>query len=353
MTVATGIRRYAGARGATVWCVIRVLVGFVLLAYAAVCQTPSPAFESNHKMAEMYASKGKLAEAIPYFEKAYAADPAHYVNGYDLALAYIETGALNKARQTLDAMLGRGDRAELHNLRGLLEERAGAVQPALTAYQRAAQMDPSEKNLFDLGNALVRAKGVEQAIEVLGYGSGKYPQSARLRVAMGVAYYAHSEYDKAVAALCEGVDLDPSDSRAIYFLGKMFDISPALSGEVRKRLARLVRAYPKNAAANYYYAVSLWNRDAGDARPDEAIEGYLKQALTLDPKMADAHFQLGVLYQDQQKVPLAVKQFELAVKGEPENEKFHYRLAQAYKSAGNEEASAREFARYRQLRQKQ
>ncbi|MEO8659929.1 MAG: tetratricopeptide repeat protein [Bryobacteraceae bacterium] len=353
MRLATGIRHCKGARGVTVWFVIRVLVGFLLLASAAVCQTRSSAFESNHKMAEMYASKGKLPEAIPYFEKAYAADPAHYVNGYDLALAYIETGALNKGRKTLDAMLGRGDRAELHNLRGLLEERAGAVQPALAEYQRAAQMEPSEKNLFDLGNVLVRAKGAEQAIEVLGYGSGKYPQSARLRVALGVAYYAHSEYDKAVAALCEGVDLDPTDSRAIYFLGKMFDISPALSGEVRKRLARLVQAYPKNAAANYYYAVSLWNRDAGDARRDGEIERYLKQALALDPKMAEAHFQLGVLYQDQQKLPLAVREFELAVKAAPENEKFHYRLAQAYKSAGNEQASARELARYRQLRPKQ
>ena len=349
----TGIRHYAGARGATVWFVIRVLSGFFLLAYAAACQAPSSTFESNHKTAEMYASKGKLSQAIPYFEKAYAADPTHYVNGYDLALAYIETGALDKARKTLDAMLAQSDGAELHNLRGLLEERAGAVQPSLTEYQRAAQMDPSEKNLFDLGNVLVRAKGVEQAIEVLGYASGKYPRSARLRVALGVAYYAHSEYDKAVAALCEGVDLDPSDSRAIYFLGKMFAISPALSGEVRKRLAHLVQAYPKNAAANYYYAVSLWNRDAGAARRDEKIERHLKQALTLDPKMADAHFQLGVLYQDQQKVPLAVREFELAVKAAPDNEKFHYRLAQAYKSAGNEEASAREFARYRQLRQKQ
>src|SRR5208337_4526694 len=51
-------------------------------------------FEANHRMGEFYLHAGRLKAGIPYLEKAQRLNPAHYVNGYDLALAYLETGDL-------------------------------------------------------------------------------------------------------------------------------------------------------------------------------------------------------------------------------------------------------------------
>jgi tetratricopeptide (TPR) repeat protein len=238
----------------------------------------------------------------------------------------------------------------LHNLLGLVEEKAGHIQPAADQYQRAAHMDPTEKHVFDLGQCFLRNRGAEQAIQIFTFGVGTYPASARMQVGLGVAHYARGEYDQAVEALCRGVDLDPSDTRALYFLGQMLDVSAVLAGEVTSRLAHFVDAYPSNAAANYYYALSLWKRTS---QPDaQSAEKYFKKALDLDPKMADAHLQLGILYEDTERLRDAVREYELAVKLDPRNDKGHFRLARAYRAAGRNKQAEDQLRLYRELHSK-
>src|SRR5919108_4355834 len=55
-------------------------------------------FDANHNLGEFYVRQGKLAAAIPYLEKAQQLDPKHYANSYDLALAYLQSGDLSRAR---------------------------------------------------------------------------------------------------------------------------------------------------------------------------------------------------------------------------------------------------------------
>lgn len=308
-------------------------------------------FEANHQMAEFYASKDMLPQAIIWFEKARRIDPAHHVNGYDLALAYTRADRLDKARAQIGAMLARQDRADLHNLLGLVEEKAGHIQLAADQYQQAAHMDPTEKHVFDLGQCFLKYHGISEAVQIFTWGAEKYPESARMRVAQGVALYSVGSYDKAVEALCNGVDLDPTDQRALYFLGQMYDISPQMAEEVTKRLAHFVQVYPNNASANYYYALSLWKRMSGKTGPgaDPGIERYLKRAVALDNKLAAAYFQLGVLYSDQRKDDEALREFERAVKFDPENDKYRYRLAQAYRFAGLEDKASEQLRQYRKL----
>ncbi len=311
-------------------------------------------FEANHQLAEFYASEGKLAEAIPWFERARKIDPSSYVNAYDLALAYTTSGDLDKARSLIGDMIQREDRPELHNLLGLVEDKAGRAQLAADQYQQAAQKDPSEKNVFDLGQCFLKYHGTSEAVQILSWGVGKYPNSARMRVAQGVALYSAGEYDKAVEALCRAVDLDPADQRALYFLGQMYDISLKMAEEVTRRLAHFVEVYPNNATANYYYALSLWKRVSGTNAPasDPRIEKYLKKAVALDNKLAAAHFQLGVLYADQHNDPEALREFERAVEFEPNDDKYRYRLGQAYRSAGQEQKAKEQFRAYAELHRK-
>ena len=60
-------------------------------------------------------------------------------------------------------MLGLQDNAELHNLLGEVDENAGDHVEAARELQRAAQMDPSEKNIFDWGNDLLLHRAYELA----------------------------------------------------------------------------------------------------------------------------------------------------------------------------------------------
>jgi tetratricopeptide (TPR) repeat protein len=315
-------------------------------------------FEANHRLGEFYLQVGRLKAGIPYLEKAQRLNPAHYVNGYDLALAYLETGDLSNARRQIRGMLDRRNTAELHNLLGDVEEKAGDYVTAGNQYQVAAQMEPSEKYIFDWGDELLLHRGFDPAVKVFTSGVGRYPQSARVHIGLAVAYYSQSLYDDAASELCRAADLAPSDPRPYLFLGKMFDISMKEADEVTKRLRRFAETQPSNALANYYYAMSLWKGQRGQTSHanqvnKEDIASLLRRSIALDPKFPDARFQLGVLCGEEQKYADAIGEFQAAVKLKPDFAEAHYHLAQAYTHMGEKVLAKREFELYQRSHQKE
>ncbi len=308
-------------------------------------------FEANHRLGEFYLQEGKLKTGIPYLEKAQHLNPAHYVNGYDLSLAYLETGDLTNASRQIRELLGHQDTAELHDLLGEAEEKAGHYVPAANEFQIAAHMDPSEKYVFDWGNEFLLHRGYEPAVKVFTSGVERYPKSAMLHIGLGVAFYSLGSYDEAAQALCRATDLAPSDPRPYLFLGKMFDISLGQSGEVTKRLKRFVDLQPRNPFASYYYAMSLWKgqRGQGLKANKDLITSLLQRSAALDPKFPDPHLQLGILNAGEQRYDEARREFQAAIRLKPDLADAHYRLAQAYSRIGKKDLAAKEFELYQRF----
>ena len=311
-------------------------------------------FEANHNLGEFYVRRGDLARAIPLLEKAQQIDPSHYINGYDLALAYLQTGNLSQARRQAQEMLKRKETAELHNLLGEVEERAGDLVRAAEEYHRAARMDESEQNLLDLGNILVKLTAYEEAIKIYDYAVGRYPRSSALRVGLGVAQYSRGQYEEAVKTLCAAADLDPRDPRPYLFLGEMYGVSVEMSDEVRKRMARFVETHPRNALAHYYYAMNLWKGRRDPAHPADLkqVETLLNTAVRLDPKLARAHLELGQLYAEQQRHAEAIEELKKAVSLQPDLAQAHYRLGLLYQRAGQKTLAAQEMEIYKRLNER-
>jgi len=310
-------------------------------------------FEANHQLGEFYANAGKPLAGIPYFEKAQSIHPSHYINGYDLSLAYLETNNLTKARQQINRMIQRQDTAELHNLLGETEEKAGDSVKAANDFQLAAHMDPSEQNIFDWGNELLLHQGFDPAVKIFTSGVERYPHAAMLHIGLGIAYYSLGFYDDAAQALCRATDLAPSDPRPYLFLGRMFDISVRHADEVTKRLKRFVEMQPGNALASYYYAMSLWKGQRGQSvQADmDQIASLLKRAATLDPKFPDSHLQLGILYAGEQRYSNAIGEYQRAIKLKPDLADAHYHLAQAYSRTGEKVLAEKELELYTRYHQ--
>ena len=115
-------------------------------------------------------------------------------------------------------------------------------------------------------------------------------------IGLGMALYARGNYDDAVKSLLKGTDLNPSDPDGYLFLSKAYNSSPGQADEVIDRFRRFTQLQPRNARAPYYYAMSLWKgKRAEDAGLDlHQIESpCCRHRLQLDPKLADAHLQLG------------------------------------------------------------
>ncbi len=266
----------------------------------------------------------------------------------------MESGDTEKSRQVIQALIQRQDKAELHNLLGEVEEREGHIQQSAEQYETAARMDPSEKNLFDLANELLLHRGYQPALTVLNFATQKYAGSARLRVALGVAHYSLGQYDQAIEALCKAVDLNPRDTRALDFLGKMYDVAPDKADEVTRRLARFAHEYPDNAAANYYYALSLRKRttQGGSTATNREAGEFLRKAIRLRPSWADAHYELGLLYEDESQPDNAIHEYEATVRLSPDFAKAHYRLARLYRKKGERQLADAELQAFESLKDK-
>jgi tetratricopeptide (TPR) repeat protein len=259
-------------------------------------------------------------------------------------LAYFLTGDAAKARAQITATLSLRETAELYALRGEIEEKAGDVHAAAAAYHRAAALEPNEKHLLSLANLLIKSSNYDEAEKFLDFGLQKYPRSAQLKVALGINEYSQGYFEKAVRTLCEAADLDPADARPYLFLGEMYGVAPALAEEITQRMAEFVKRHPQVAQAHYYFALSRWRgRRTGDEQiPLAEIEQSLMTAVRLDHKLAEAHFELGVLYYEQQRYPRAIKSLRQAVALQPDHHKAYYRLMQAYQRLGQKALAEQE-----------
>jgi len=309
-------------------------------------------FEANHQLGEFYLSVGDLKTGIPYLENAQRLKPEDDANGYDLAAAYLEAKSHGPARSLLQDMLRRKDTAELHNLLGEADEALGDPIAALKEFQLAAHLDPNEKNLFDWGNELLLHDTLEPATEVFQRGAALYPTSQRMYIGLGIAYYSRNLYDGAIEALCHASDLNPSDPRPYLFLGNMSNVSAGKADEVAAHMKRFTETNPGNALAYYYYALCSWKGTHGGGQGGVGladVETLLRKSISLDPRLADAHLQLGVLLQDLHRDQEATEEFKAAVQLKPDNPDAHYRLAQAYVRAGDKERGQEEFQLYGKL----
>lgn len=309
-------------------------------------------FDANHNLAEFYIQAGKVAEATPFLEQAQRIHPSSYDNGYDLALSYLLTGKTTDARRAASDLLKKKNTAELHNLLGEIEEKDGKFVEAANEFQTAAHMDPSEDNLFAWGSELLLHRTLGPAIEVFQQATSRYPDSPRLWIGLGMSLYTRGDYDLSVKSLLKAADLNPSDPRCYLFLSKAYDASPSQAEEVIQRFQRYAELQPNNARALYYYAMSLWKgKRAEDPSLDlQKIESLLKQAIALDPKLAEAHLQLGNLYSDEKKYPEAIPEYVQTRELNPDLTDLYYRLGQAYVRVGDKEHAQEEFQVYQQRR---
>jgi tetratricopeptide (TPR) repeat protein len=309
-------------------------------------------YDTNHNLGEIYVAAGKLTDAVPYLEKAQKINPAAYDNGYDLALAYAKTGKLDDGRNLVQGLLQQKDTAELHNVLGEIEEKDGKFIAAENQYETAAHMDPSESNLFDWGSELLVHRTLDPAVNVFQSATEHYPNSPRLAIGLGMALYSRGNYDDAVKALLQAADLNPSDPRCYYFLSKAYDSSPSQAENVIQHFRHFAELQPQNARAHYYYAMSLWKgRRAQDSNFDvRQIESLLKRSIALDPKLPDAHLQLGNLYSDQAKYADAIPQYQHALQENADLPDAHYRLGQAYVHTGQKVRAQEQLEIYQRLR---
>jgi tetratricopeptide (TPR) repeat protein len=267
---------------------------------------------------------------------------------YQSAISSEEKGDFSGARDLTQKALTAGDDAEGHHLLGDLDEKMNNPLDAVREYERAARMYPSEQNYFDWGSELLLHKAAQPAVEVFTKGASLHPQSARMLAGLGAAQYAVRSYEDAARSLCKASDLKPNEPGPYLYLGQMEKTVNAPLPCAEEKLAQFAELQPANAAANYYYAISLIKRekDARTGGDPRAAQTLLEKSVRLDPKNAAAYVALGALAVQRDDFAQAIKDYQQAIAVSPQLSEAHYRLSLAYKRAGDDAAAKREMETY-------
>lgn len=262
--------------------------------------------------------------------------------------------AAPSAEQLRQAIEREPANAELHHRLADADEKLGNSLEAVREYQRAAELDATESNLFDWGAELLTHRAANQAIEVFSKGNRLFPRSVRMLLGLAAAWYSRGAYDQAARRFFEACDLNASDPGPYLFLGKVQSVEIMQSDGYLERMRRFARLQPDDALADYYYAASLWKRWNGpaDSETRTKVQSLLEKAVRLDPNLGAGYLQLGIFYSDLKNFPNAISAYQKAIAISPEMEEAHYRLAQAYRLTGEELKAQNEFAVHARLSRK-
>lgn len=206
-----------------------------------------------------------------------------------------------------------------------------------------------EAALEHSGRILLAEKKYSEAAKVFEKATALFPSSERLRMGLGLSLYGEGEYPESAGALREAARLAPDDSAPIVMLAETLEFVQDPAAE--SLLERFSKLHPENARGRYAYGLSLW-RDFRMYRSVEklaAAQSEFEAAVLLDPNDADAHLQLGMVY-DVQKAPArAVTEYLAVIRVNPGLATAHYRLAQDYERLGEKEKAAEELSVYQRL----
>ncbi|MBI3684156.1 MAG: tetratricopeptide repeat protein [Acidobacteria bacterium] len=194
-----------------------------------------------------------------------------------------------------------------------------------------------ESNYSDLGNLLLRTQNFPQAAIVLEAAKGRFPKSAQVMLSLGVAYYGQRKFPEAVGAFLEAGKLEPDTEQPVAFLSRLSEHWNERKGEVEE----LFRGYAKRNPSS-----SLGQYALGKVKADAAS---LRRATQLNPRMGEAHFELGNVLEGQRDYAGAIESFRKAAQLAPKNPEPHYRLTRLYARTGERVKAEQERALHERL----
>jgi Flp pilus assembly protein TadD len=304
----------------------------------------------RQQLAEVLIAHGEFPEAIGELKRAAELDPSRAELNYNLALAQFKSGLLDDALASAEKCKRLGDSAELEDLLGDIQEARGDNLGAVRSYQAAVALAPNEeKYRLSLAVEFMRHQSFEAAKVVLKQAEELQPKSWRIQLALGmVEHFAGSE-EEASRILVHAAELSPEPEVALKYVGDIqIDRTSGPDPAAVKQLCGYADLHAKAAYMQYYCGALLFRRDyaSGDKTKSGEILRRLNSAGGLMPKDAAAHCQLGKAYRWVERWPEALRESEVCVRLDPNSAEGHYRLAQIYRHAGEQERAQEEMKLY-------
>jgi Flp pilus assembly protein TadD len=300
----------------------------------------------QHALAIFFSETGDLPRAADLerrFASSKSADPQAAARAAKLSL---DANEPQNAILWAQKALAQGDSADMHHVLGKAEEATNQAAAALVELRRAVELAPdNEAFTFDLGQAQLRLGAFADAVSFFDAARLRFPKSAQIELAYGVAAYGQRKFHDAIAAFLHVTYLDPSIAQPYVFIGKILENAGDLMPEVLSRYAAWATAEPGNYLPWFLHAKAL-DVSLGDAVQSEAE---LRRSIRLNPNFWESHLELGIVVIERQQWQEAAAELSRAIALDPKKTAPHFQLARVYNHLGKREQAQAELAEFKRL----
>ncbi len=260
----------------------------------------------DHALASFYTQEGQFARAAA-LEERYAASPkADPQAGLRSAELYQHAGDVADAERILKA----------------LWEHRGS-EPAIA---------------FSYSQVLLQKLDFPGAENAVTAALAAHPRDPQLVLVKGVARYGERRFADAIDDFLTVIEIDPAIPQPYEFIGKMMEQAGLKLPAITRAFEARVKASPDDAMARLVLAKA---RLAADSKDAEA-EALLREAVKLDPKQWESHYELGALLESRHAYQESAEELNKAIALDEKQSMPHYHLARVYDRLGESEKAQAE-----------
>ena len=297
-------------------------------------------------LAIFYSEQKKFAKAGDMEARCAALDSQDRSATARSMLDYLQADQPRRAIDLALATPGSEGRADIRNLLGKAYEADGQILKTIPELQEAIRLNPGEESyFFDLIQVLLNHFNFDAAIQVCEMARRRFPRSAQIALAAGVAYYGQNQKDAAIDAFLATIDLDPQVEQPYLFLSRFMNEAHDKLPAVTQRFVNYQQTNPQNYLGYFLHAKALVAQSSGL----EQAETLLRQSIALNGKYWESHYDLGILLMDKRAFQEAEKEFRRSTELNPTDPATHYRLFRALVALGRTQEAEAELARQRKV----
>jgi tetratricopeptide (TPR) repeat protein len=225
----------------------------------------------------------------------------------------------------------------------------GKYLNAAIAYKRADAMEPiDDGNRFTLALSYVllgRRDWARPELEAL---ERTNPGDVLYSYWLGRLDYDDNNYQLAVERFHALLERHPTYVRALDRLALCYE-ALGRNEEALEYFTKAIEITESESSPWAWPALNLGTLliQMGEA---EGAEGYLRRAIRIDPKFAQAHYRLGIALEKLERFEESAESLQRAASLDPEYPDPHWALARVLRRSGDRDGAARAVARYRELK---
>ncbi len=315
-------------------------------AYIKVIELRNEYMEAYQSLCIILLKTNEPLEAVKYAQMASELDKENYIYDFIIGTAYMKNRDFKEAQAPLERALEKSPE-NLGNLNslGTCYMALGKSEEAIATYKKALELNPkSVMAYFNIGSAYQIQQNHEMACEYLQKAidleedEGFITALAMSEVKLG-RYESALKHYKQLALMCPGKENFKYNivtcyealgefQTAIKMLEEMVYVNPKFILPAQKLASLYIKTNQLDKAKKIYDEILLKNKVSAEILHQYAIlssslcdtdtaEKMLKKVIRMNPELAKAHKDLGIIYLNKRLFDYARDEFETAMKLAP------------------------------------